>query len=92
MVVDCLVEFHDMRRTEAKQLVSEFKANLQALPPEIDRDIVYHDEPFNVACDLAGNDLPSGRYDEQYDVIRDRHYPGWLLVRERYMASAGRPS
>ena len=92
VVEDCLVDIHGLGRAEARKRIADFKAWMASLPPDIDGDIIYHDEQFRVACDLAGRVLSQDDYQRQYDQIVDRHYPGWLLVRERYMASAGRPS
>ena len=92
VVEDCLVEIHGMKRPEARQRIAELQSWMVSLPPGIDGDIIYHDEQFNVACDLAGRDLSQDDYQQQYDEIVDRHYPGWLLVRERYLAAAGRPT
>ena len=75
VVEDSLVEIHSLPRGEARNLVSEYRANLRALPPDIDQDIVYHDEPVNVASKLVDRYPPHETYRQQYDQILERHYP-----------------
>lgn len=88
VVEDCLVDIHGLGRPEARQRIADLQAWMSSLPPDIDGDIIYHDEQFRVACGLAGRELSQDEYQRQYDEIIDRHYPGWLLVRERYLAQA----
>lgn len=75
VVEDSLVELHGLKRSEARNLLSELKAHLRALPPDIDRDIIYHDEPVNVASKLMDEQPPYKDVGEQYDRILERHYP-----------------
>jgi hypothetical protein len=75
VVEDCLVELFGMSRSEAKGDVAEMKARLKALPPDIDRDIIYHDEPLNVASRWVGEKPPYGDHGAQYERILERHYP-----------------
>lgn len=84
-VEDSLVEIHGLPRRDARNLVSEYRANLSALPPDIDQDIVYHDEPINVASDLVDRKLPHEAYGEQYRRILERHAP---LLRLRSVAQS----
>ena len=76
-VEDCLVEFHGLRRDEEKSRLSELHDWLDSLPPEADRNLIFNTEKFDLACELAGNDLPFDAHKEQYLQIVDRHYPGW---------------
>jgi hypothetical protein len=57
LVTDCLVTFHGIERTEAEGTVRTFIGELVSLNGLPDDDIVYHNEPFNLACDLARNDV-----------------------------------
>jgi hypothetical protein len=83
VVEDSLVEIHDLSRGEARKLVAELRGRLNALPPEIDQDIIYHDEPINVAADLVDRNLPEEIFGERYDRILLRHAP---LLRLRSVA------
>jgi hypothetical protein len=85
VVEDCLVELHGLSRTEARRSVSELRARLKALPPGIDRDIIYHEEPVHVAADLVGRNLPHETYRQPYDQILERHYPS---LRTGYVAQS----
>ena len=74
-VEDCLVELFGMSRAEARRDVAELKARLKALPPGVDRDIIYHDEPVNVASRWVDEKPPYQDFGEQYNRILERHYP-----------------
>lgn len=75
VVEDCLVELFGMSRAEAKRDVTEMKARLKALPPDVDREIIYHDEPVNVASKWVDERPPYKDFGERYDRIVERHYP-----------------
>lgn len=72
-VLDCLVEFHHMPRTDAAPRVCESRAMLDwgAASPFVP-DIIYHDEPFNIANSIAQRELDIEDYREAYFRIRDR--------------------
>jgi hypothetical protein len=41
--------------------------------PDIDENIFYHGEPFDIACDLADKKLKLSKYRKKYDQILERH-------------------
>jgi hypothetical protein len=53
-VEDCLVEFHSKSPRDATYEAAKLRRDLENSPPDIDGDIIYHSEPFYVACDIAG--------------------------------------
>jgi len=57
---DCLIELHGLSRTDAIAAVKGYRSRLadaaQELGAEWMEDLEYHEEPFNLACDLAGKD------------------------------------
>jgi hypothetical protein len=73
-VAECLAEFHGRKLTEAKLAVFDLRARVENPPEEIDSDLVYHSEPFYVACDLAGEVLDIGLYAKEYDEILERNF------------------
>lgn len=75
VVEDCLVELFGMSRSEARRDVAELKAREKALPTGMDRDMIYHDEPVNVASKWLDEQPPYKDYGERYDRILERHYP-----------------
>jgi hypothetical protein len=75
VVEDCLVELHGLSRREAKRELADLHARRDRIPPGIDRDIIYHEEPFNLACKVLGRDLSSEKYRRRYNQIIERHYP-----------------
>lgn len=54
VVEKCLVKFHNLTPQVATTKALEFRRELESPPAGIDGDIVYHEEPFYVACRLAG--------------------------------------
>ena len=56
-VEDCLVRFHRFEPGAAKQETHALWERLrQAAQPAGYRDMVYHEEPWYIACDLAGRE------------------------------------
>jgi hypothetical protein len=54
VVEDCLKRFHDHGEARAHQSALDLRRQVESPPPGIDGELIYHDEPFYVACDLAG--------------------------------------
>lgn len=77
VVEECLQEFHHLSPLEAVQKTRELRRKLKSpppgLPPDLASEIIYHDEPFDVAGDLAGQRLNLDRHRRQYDAILSRH-------------------
>lgn len=73
VVEDCLVEIHKLARVDAQARVSNLRSKVDQPPVGLSGEVIYHDEPFDVACDLANSrlSLPPHRY--QYDGILQRH-------------------
>ncbi len=71
-VEDCLVTFHNVPRCTAAEKVTGLWRNL---PSSIDdsrsafSDMIYHAEPWQIACNLAGQDLPIAAYQQQYQAL-----------------------
>lgn len=81
-VVACLVQFHDRKPEVAYALVAKYRRTLASLEMRpittefdsmrcdgIRADMVEHDEPFNVACQLAENSLNLDEYWERYEQL-----------------------
>jgi hypothetical protein len=73
---DCLIRFHGLASADAEARVATLRADLDAV--ELPGDpMIYHDEPFNVACNLVGREL--NRFEpwvaEEYDRMLDRPFP-----------------
>lgn len=72
-VIDCLVQFHDFSRTDARARASDFRSwNERVLGDRFEPGIVYHDEPFYIAGRLAGRELDLQRHHLEYDAILTR--------------------
>jgi hypothetical protein len=75
IVADCLESFHGRDRTAALELVRQFRTLLREAPPEIDTELIFHEEPFALAALLAGSRelVPSPRQATRYrEILRKR--------------------
>lgn len=83
VVEECLQAFHPLSPVDAVQKTRELRRKLKSpplgLPAGYPRsgcrasEIIYHDEPFDVAGDLAGRRLDLDPYRAPYDAILSRH-------------------
>ena len=80
VVEDCLVEFHKRPRAKAVAETQDLRRQLEPPPKGIDGDVIYHDEPFYVACDIAGlhdtkeQDRLLQSYSQKYESIKAIHH------------------
>jgi hypothetical protein len=73
VVEDCLALFHGWPRGEAKQAADLARRRVESLGSS--GEIVYHSEPFSLACDIAGKQPNIGDHEEAYErVLKER---GW---------------
>jgi hypothetical protein len=54
VVEDCLVEFHGLPKATAIERTTKLRKELKSMPPDEDSNLIYHEEPYFVAADLAG--------------------------------------
>ena len=76
VVVECLVEIHGRDFEKANQLVHSFRSNLRQTRKEVQGHaiiLVYHEEPFYVACNLADNEQSRSEFNAKYEKILERH-------------------
>jgi hypothetical protein len=73
IVEDSLVELHGMPAAKARARVASFRRETDSLESEQERDMLYHTEPFDVACALAKHELDFLAYRDAYRAIRDRY-------------------
>ena len=85
-VQDCLVQFHNMPAKEAALKVTETWRRISnvSIPPSpsdalsgevlIFEDMIYHEEPWYVACNIANTQKDLGQYWMAYEqVLRNNH-------------------
>ncbi|MBI4311855.1 MAG: hypothetical protein HY681_08735 [Chloroflexi bacterium] len=76
-VIECLVQFHKKDYGEAYLLALDLRRRLAAVGARLDEiDIFYNEEPFYVACTLAGQELDAHDYWERYEAILEGAYSG----------------
>ncbi len=74
VVQDCLVEILGFSAREAKSMGNDLRRKIDKPPAGISGDIFYHNEPFDVACDLAKKKIECFNCQQKYDSILERHY------------------
>jgi hypothetical protein len=75
IVVDCIESFYGRDPAAALELVRQFRTLLREAPPDIDTELIFHEEPFALAARLAGSTelVPSQRQATQYrEILRKR--------------------
>jgi hypothetical protein len=66
----CLREFHAKQSASAIRKATRLRKKVAEFPAE-DRELFFHDEPFDVACRLAGRALKVEDHLKRYLRIRD---------------------
>lgn len=85
IVIDCLERFHGFTHRQALSASRDLRDVIEspryqdAPPPGYDSELFYHNEPFYVACDVAGRELDLHEHRAEYD----------MLVRSRYSVAEG---
>ncbi len=79
VVVECLREFHKIAADEARRKADHYRNRIKQLPRGAAR-LLYHLEPFDVACDIARRPLKLTknrlvRYLQIRDQPRDEDLP-----------------
>ena len=82
-VEDCLIEFHHIPRNDAAQKVTDLwrrlanitstKSSSSECQPAFD-DMIYHEEPWYLACNLANEEIPLEPYREAYEQILKQNH------------------
>jgi len=73
-VRECLIEFHGSAGLDAVRDVAEFRSRLEQAPPGVSLDMIYHAEPFDVACDIANQQLDRQRFGDEYLALLQRTF------------------
>jgi hypothetical protein len=65
----CLVEFHGWDAERAAGRVCQLRSALEAFRTDDEPDLILHDDPFEIAGDMAGHYLDPSVYRERYEAI-----------------------
>lgn len=69
--VECLVRYHGYTHRDARGGVAGFRERISRAPISHPDKMVYHDEPFNVACSIAGRELDRFGVIDEYERLLD---------------------
>jgi hypothetical protein len=77
-IEDCLISFHNHSQQSAAELVDGYRRRLLHSANTIGQDqwmedLIYHSEPWQLACDLANNNLDRDYYRAEYTQILTRN-------------------
>ena len=75
VVRECLTRFHGLSECEAVRRMREHVEDLRQAPEGLPMEIVYNVEPFDVACDLAEQELDWDLFKDEYLSMLSRHFP-----------------
>jgi hypothetical protein len=70
----CLIQFHRFSKAKASEKVLALRKETESPPPGLRGDLIYHEEPFYVACDIAKEQLDISEYRYKYDAILNRYW------------------
>jgi len=57
VVRECLTVFHGVSKNKAMRMAVSLRREIESAEPEIKIDVFYHNEPFDVACDIMGHQI-----------------------------------
>jgi hypothetical protein len=73
VVRDCLVRLHGVPGPMAQAKCDGLRRKIESPPDGVSPDIFYHNEPFDVACDLAESELDFEHFRSEYEQILAAH-------------------
>ncbi len=68
-IVESLVQFHGYEAPKAFEEVYAYYLNLRTRLVKRDFELIYHEEPFAVACEIAKQQLNIAEHMEKYEQI-----------------------
>ena len=68
-IIECLVQFHNYPIQNALEQVYEYYLKLRLRLTKKDFELVYHEEPFSVACEIAQKNIDITNHLENYEQI-----------------------
>lgn len=73
VVKACLIQFHKFSESEADQKIVALRKRIESPPTGMSSDMFYHAEPFDVACDIAEEQLKFEKCRQDYDIILNKY-------------------
>ncbi len=73
IVEECLVTIHGLRPDAARGKTVALRERLESPPSGMSSEILYHAEPFDIACDIAKQARELSNYREKYNEILGRY-------------------
>ncbi len=73
VVSECLIAFHEYSKKDAVHRVSSYRLDVEGAELDVHSDIFYHNEPYDVACDIADEYLPlESRFGEYERILEGK--------------------
>jgi hypothetical protein len=69
VVAECLIAYHGLEKGESLRRARAYRIDIENAEPYIQNDIFYHNEPFDVACDLTQHYLELEPRFPEYEQI-----------------------
>jgi hypothetical protein len=69
VVIECLVRFHQCPRAKAQSAVANYKVCLGSRLKKSELDLIYHEEPFAIANEIADECLDISQKRAAYEAI-----------------------
>jgi hypothetical protein len=73
VVEKCLVKFHHISLPTARKKIQNLKKRLAE--GKTSNDLIYHVEPFELACDIGKQDLCLDEYWSEYEKVLESYTP-----------------
>jgi hypothetical protein len=69
----CLERFHGYAKTTARHIVREVRSDrakdLASSVDGLEAELLYHEEPFYLACDISGKESPLSMHRAEYEEL-----------------------
>jgi hypothetical protein len=69
VVVDCLTAFHEWEAARARRAVKTFETSLASKVTMSAYSMIFHEEPFVLACEIAQYPMSMASHREEYEAI-----------------------
>lgn len=73
VVKECLVRFHSFSEHKAEKKMMALRERLEKPPVGMSSEVLYHSEPYYVACNIAQNERDISEDRGEYERILEKY-------------------